>query len=91
MWPTARRLLPRQAALNSRSRAAGNPLVPFTLLDNMQPAGPGVEGDTAFQVLGTIFSQLASAGGDLGRHALFSTIVDPTTSLDPFHDTPPFG
>lgn len=74
-----------------RPRAAGNPLVPFTLLDNMQPAGPGVEGDTAFQVLGTIFSQLASVGGDLGRHALFSTIVDPTTSLDPFHDTPPFG
>jgi phosphatidylserine/phosphatidylglycerophosphate/cardiolipin synthase-like enzyme len=74
-----------------RPRAAGNPLVPFQLLDDMQPVGPGVETATAFAVLGTIVSQLASVGGDLGRHALFSTVIDPTTSLDPFHDTPPFG
>ena len=33
-----------------RPRAAGNPLVPFALLDNMQPAGPGVE--TRYRVPG---------------------------------------
>ena len=78
-------------ALFRRPRAAGNPLVPFELLDDMQPVGPGVETATAFQRLGTIIAGLAQLGGDLGRELIWSTVVDPTTSLDPFPETPPFG
>jgi hypothetical protein len=78
-------------SLFRRPRAAGNPLVPFELLDDMDPVGPGVETDNALQILGTIVAGLGQIGGDLARRAIWSTIVDPTTSLDPFHETSPFG
>jgi len=74
-----------------RPRAAGNPLVPFDLLDDMQAQGFAIETANVFSILGTIAHGLGEVGGDVLRDAIWHTIVDPTTSLDPFHDTAPFG
>jgi phosphatidylserine/phosphatidylglycerophosphate/cardiolipin synthase-like enzyme len=76
--------------LFERTRAAGNLLVPYLLLDDMKPQGMAIERENAIQVLGTIFSGLGQLGGDLVRRIIYSTIVDPTTSLDPFFDADPF-
>lgn len=76
--------------LFERTRAAGNTLVPYLLLDDMKPQGTAIETANAVQILGTIFGGLGQIGGDLVRRIIYSTIVDPTTSLDPFHDADPF-
>ncbi len=76
--------------LFERTRAAGNTLVPYLLLDDMKPQGAAIETANAVQILGTIFGGLGQLGGDLVRRIIYSTIVDPTTSLDPFHDADPF-
>jgi hypothetical protein len=76
--------------LFERTRAAGNTLVPHVLLDDMKPQGAALETASALQILGTIFAGLGQVGGDVLRRTIYSTIVDPTTSLDPFHDADPF-
>lgn len=76
--------------LFERTRAAGNTLVPYVLLDDMKPQGMEIETANAIQILGTIFSGLGQISGDLVRRTIYSTIVDPTTSLDPFFDADPF-
>jgi phosphatidylserine/phosphatidylglycerophosphate/cardiolipin synthase-like enzyme len=76
--------------LFERTRAAGNTLLPYLLLDDMQPQGMAIERENAIQMLGTIFSGLGQLTGDLVRRTVYSTIVDPTTSLDQFHDADPF-
>ena len=77
-------------ALFRRSRAAGNTLVPFKLLDDMKPQGMAIETKDAIALLGTIFGGITQVGGDLVRRDIYSTIVDPTTSLDPFFASNPF-
>jgi phosphatidylserine/phosphatidylglycerophosphate/cardiolipin synthase-like enzyme len=74
-----------------RPRAAGNPLVPFVLLDDMQPSGLAVATESALQILGTIIGGLGQLAGDLQRAALWRTVIDPTTALDPYHQAEPFG
>lgn len=73
--------------LFARDRAAGNPLVPYELLDDMQPVGPGIDPTS---VLMSVLKSLAEVGADVARHAVWSTLIDPTTALDPFHAAPPF-
>ena len=41
-------------------------------------------------MLETIFSGLGQVGGDVAKAALWRTLIDPTTSLDPYFDTEPF-
>ena len=43
----------------------------------------------AIDVLKTIFGGLGQVSGDVAK-ALWRTLIDPTTSLDPFFDTEPF-
>ena len=38
----------------------------------------------------TVFGGLGQVGGDVAKAALWRTLIDPTTSLDPFFDTQPF-
>lgn len=77
-------------ALFRRSRAAGNTLVPFKLLDDLKPQGMSIETKDAIAWLGTIFGGIGQVGGDLVRRDIYSTIVDPTTALDPFFASNPF-
>jgi phosphatidylserine/phosphatidylglycerophosphate/cardiolipin synthase-like enzyme len=77
-------------SLFERTRAAGNTLLPYLLLDDMKPQGMAVERENAIQVLGTIFAGLGQVTGDLVRRTVYSTVIDPTTSLDPFFDADPF-
>jgi phosphatidylserine/phosphatidylglycerophosphate/cardiolipin synthase-like enzyme len=75
-----------------RARAAGNPLTRHQLLDNTESEGmevPLTEPD-AIDVIKTIFSGLGQVGGDVAKAALWRTLIDPTTSLDPHFDTEPF-
>lgn len=76
--------------LFERTRAAGNTLVPYLLLDDMKPQGMAIERENAIQILSTIFSGLGQLTGDLVRRIVYSTVVDPTTGLDPFFDADPF-
>ena len=65
-------------------------LVPFKLLDDMKPQGMSIETKDAIAWLGTIFGGIGQVGGDLVRRDIYSTIVDPTTALDPFFSSNPF-
>jgi phosphatidylserine/phosphatidylglycerophosphate/cardiolipin synthase-like enzyme len=78
--------------LFARTRAAGNPLSRHQLLDNTEPEGFEVPltGPTAIEVLESAFGGVGSLGGDFAKAALWTTLIDPTTSLDPFFDTEPF-
>ena len=73
-----------------RPRAAGNPLSRHELLDNNLPEGIEIQTKTAMQTLATIFGGLGQVGGEVAKAALWRTLIDPTTSLDPFFDTEPF-
>ena len=78
--------------LFGRARAAGNPLTRHQLLDNTESEGMEVplNQPDAIDVLKTIFSGLGQVGGDVAKAALWRTLIDPTTSLDPHFDTEPF-
>lgn len=73
-----------------RTRAAGNPLSRHQLLDNTEPEGFEIQTDEAIEVLKTVFGALGQLSGDAAKAALWRTLIDPTTSLDPFFDTDPF-
>lgn len=75
-----------------RARAAGNPLTRHQLLDNTESEGMEIPLNEPDQmdVIKTIFSGLGQVGGDVAKAALWKTLIDPTTSLDPFFDTEPF-
>ncbi len=74
-----------------RPVAAGNPLSRFDLLDDMWADGFAVDLTAATAALQTVFSGLGQVGGHVVKEAIWRTLVDPTTSLDPFPDAPPFG
>ena len=81
----------RRAALPAR-RARRKPAHAAQLLDNTEPEGfevPLTDPD-AIDVLKTIFGGLGQVSGDVAKAALWRTLIDPTTSLDPFFDTQPF-
>jgi phosphatidylserine/phosphatidylglycerophosphate/cardiolipin synthase-like enzyme len=73
-----------------RPRAAGNLLTRFDLFDDMGPDGIEIQTKDAIEILQTVFSGLGQVGGDIAKAAIWRTLIDPTTSLDPFPDAPPF-
>jgi hypothetical protein len=73
-----------------RPRAAGNLLARFDLFDDMGPDGIEIQTKDAIEILQTVFSGLGQVGGDIAKAAIWRTLIDPTTSLDPFPDAPPF-
>ena len=77
--------------LFERTRAEGNTLVPYVLLDDMQPQGMRPEWENGVDALKLVAGGLGQVLGDVFRRQVYSSIVDPTTSLDPFFDADPFA
>lgn len=73
-----------------RPRAAGNPLSPHDLFDDMAKDGLEIQTKGAIEKLQTVLGGLAQVSGDVAKEAVWRTLIDPTTSLDPFPDAPPF-
>jgi phosphatidylserine/phosphatidylglycerophosphate/cardiolipin synthase-like enzyme len=76
--------------LFARPRAAGNPLSRHEIFDDTEAEGIEIRTKSAVQALSTVFGGLGQVGGDIAKAALWRTLIDPTTSLDPFFDTEPF-
>jgi hypothetical protein len=74
--------------LLKRDRAAGNNLVDYRLLDNMQPIGLPIDVDDPIATIGTVFNGIKTAGALAAKKAIWSTLIDPTTAHDPYHADP---
>ena len=78
-------LFQRRARPETRSRGTSCSTTPSRRDSRCRSTDPD-----AIDVLKTIFGGLGQVSGDVAKAALWRTLIDPTTSLDPFFDTEPF-